>query len=44
MKIKNLTIITLMITFLIILGTTAYATTGEINSKEVKLRKNADES
>lgn len=44
MKIKNITIITLMITFLIILGTTAYATNGEINSKEVKLRKNPDES
>lgn len=44
MKIKNLAIFTLMITFLIILGTTAYATTGEINSKEVKLRKNPDAS
>ncbi|MBQ2835638.1 MAG: SH3 domain-containing protein [Clostridia bacterium] len=44
MKIKNLAIITLMITFLIILGTTAYATIGEVNSKEVKLRKKPDES
>ena len=44
MKIKNLAIITLMITFLIILGTTAYATIGEINSKEVKLRKKPEES
>lgn len=42
MKIKNLAIIILMITFLIILGTKAYATTGTINEETVKLRKGPD--
>ena len=42
MKIKNLAIIILMTTFFIILGTKAYATTGIINEKTVKLRKQPD--
>ena len=42
MKIKNLAIIILMITFLIILGTKVYATTGIITEKTVKLRKAPD--
>ena len=39
MKIKNLAIIILMTTFLIILGTKVYAETGIIKDKTVKLRK-----
>ena len=42
MKIKNLAIIILMTTFLIILGTKVYATTGTINEETVKLRKEPD--
>ena len=36
MKIKNIAIIILMITFFIILGTKVYATTGTIKDKTVK--------
>ena len=39
MKIKKLAIIILMTTIFIILGTKVFAKTGEINSKDVKLRK-----
>lgn len=42
MKIKNLAKIVLMTTFFIILGTKVYATTGTINEKTVKLRKEPD--
>lgn len=42
MKIKNLAIIILMTSFLIILGTKAYATTGTINDKTVDLKKQPD--
>lgn len=44
MKIKNIIITILMTTILLILGTTVYAETGKINLKEVKLRKNSDNS
>ena len=44
MKIKNIIITILMTTILLILGTTVYAGTGKINLKEVKLRKNPDNS
>ena len=44
MKIKNIIITILMTTILLILGTTVYAETGKINLKEVKLRKNPDNS
>ena len=44
MKIKNIIITVLMIAILLILGTTVYAETGKINLKEVKLRKNPDNS
>jgi len=39
MKIKNIAIIILMTTLFIMIGTKAFATTGEINSKEANLRK-----
>lgn len=42
MKIKKLAIIILMTSFLIILGTKAYATTGTINDKTVDLKKQPD--
>lgn len=42
MKIKNLAITILMITFLIILGTEVEAATGIINEESVKLRKQPD--
>lgn len=42
MKIKNLAIIILMTTFLIILGTKVYAATGTINEDATKLRKEPD--
>ena len=42
MKIRNVGIIILMTTFFIILGTNVYATTGTINEKTVKLRKEPD--
>lgn len=44
MKIKKLAIIILMTAIFIILGTKVFAKTGEINSKEVKLRKKPDTS
>ena len=44
MKIKNIIITIQMTTILLILGTTVYAETGKINLKEVKLRKNPDNS
>ena len=42
MKRRNITIIILMTTFFIILGTKVFATTGTINSETVKLRKQPD--
>jgi len=44
MKTRKLEIIVLMITIFISLATTVQASTGKINSKEVKLRKKADSS
>ena len=44
MKIKNLAKIVLMTTLLIILGTKVYATTGTINEKTVKVRKEPNSS
>ena len=44
MKIKKLAIIILMTTIFIILDTKVFAKTGEINSKDVKLRKKPDSS